>query len=89
MATILVEYNTEEQHCVVHFCGQKDSIQRIFIKKCFQFTVGSVCREKRFTDYVVNLMVNGRGWHRIHESKFCFVDIREKLINVRQSIGNI
>jgi hypothetical protein len=31
------------------FCGQKDSMQRIFIKKCFLFTVGSVCRVKRFT----------------------------------------
>jgi hypothetical protein len=31
------------------FCGQKDSVQRIFIKKCFLFTVGSVCRVKWFT----------------------------------------
>jgi hypothetical protein len=42
-------YTTEEQHSVVRFCGQKDSIQRIFINKCFLFTVGSVCRLKRFT----------------------------------------
>jgi hypothetical protein len=40
MATVLEEYPTEEQPFVV----QKDSTQRIFIKKCFPFTVGSVCR---------------------------------------------
>jgi hypothetical protein len=47
MATVL-EFTTEEQRSVVLFCGQKDSMQRIFIKKCFLFTVGSVCRVKRF-----------------------------------------
>jgi hypothetical protein len=29
------------------FYGEKDSVQRIFMKKCFLFTVGSVCRVKR------------------------------------------
>jgi hypothetical protein len=29
------------------FCGQKDSMQRIFINKYFLFTLGSVCRVKR------------------------------------------
>jgi hypothetical protein len=49
MATFL-EYTIEEQRSVVlFFCGQKDSMQRIFIKKCFLFTVGSACRVKRFT----------------------------------------
>jgi hypothetical protein len=48
-ATLLEEYTTKEQRYVVLFCGQKDSMQRIFIKKCFLFTVGSVCRVKRFT----------------------------------------
>jgi hypothetical protein len=55
---MLEECNTEEQGSVVHFfCVQKDSLQRIFIKKCFLFTVGSVCRvkhsqlsSKRFAD---------------------------------------
>jgi hypothetical protein len=28
--------------------GIKDSMKRIFIKKCFLFTVRSVCRAKRF-----------------------------------------
>jgi hypothetical protein len=31
------------------FCMQKDSVQRIFIKKWFLFAVGSVFRVKRFT----------------------------------------
>jgi hypothetical protein len=31
------------------FCVQKDSLQMIFVKKLFLFTVGSVCRVKRFT----------------------------------------
>jgi hypothetical protein len=31
------------------FCGQKDPVQRIFIKKCFLFTMGSVCSVGRFT----------------------------------------
>jgi hypothetical protein len=39
----------EEQRSVVLFllCGQMDSLQRIFIKNFFFFTVGSVCRVKR------------------------------------------
>jgi hypothetical protein len=49
MAKVL-ECSTEEQRSDMHFfCGQKDSMQRIFIKKYFLFTVGSVCRVKRFT----------------------------------------
>jgi hypothetical protein len=44
---MLEECTTEERHSVVHFSrAQKDSVQRIFIKKCFRFTVGSVCRIK-------------------------------------------
>jgi hypothetical protein len=31
MATVLEECNTEEQRLVVRFCGQKDSMQFIFI----------------------------------------------------------
>jgi hypothetical protein len=47
-ATVLEEYSAEEQRSVVRFYGQKDSMQRIFIKKSFLFAVGSVCCEKRF-----------------------------------------
>jgi hypothetical protein len=49
MATVLEERTTEGQRFVVLFCGQEDSVQRIFTKKCFLFTVGSVYRVKRFT----------------------------------------
>jgi hypothetical protein len=46
---VLGEHSTEEHRCVVCFCEQKDSMQRIFIKNFFFFTVGSVCRVKLFT----------------------------------------
>jgi hypothetical protein len=50
MATVLEECSTEDQRSVLRFfCGQKDSLQRIFIKKRFLFNVGNVCRVKRFT----------------------------------------
>jgi hypothetical protein len=45
MVTVLEVFTTEDQRSVV----LRDSMQRIFIKKCFLFTVGSVCRVKRFT----------------------------------------
>jgi hypothetical protein len=48
MATVLEKYAAEEQRSVVLFCGQKDSMQRIIIKKCILPTVGSNCRVKRF-----------------------------------------
>jgi hypothetical protein len=49
MATMLEVYTTEEQHSVVRFCGQKNSMQKIFIKNCCLFTVGSVCHVEQFT----------------------------------------
>jgi hypothetical protein len=49
MATMFEEYTTEEQHSVVRIYGQNDSLQRIFIKKCFLFTVGSIYRVKQFS----------------------------------------
>jgi hypothetical protein len=43
MATVLKGYITEQRRSVVNFlCVQKDSMQRIFIKKCFLFMVESV-----------------------------------------------
>jgi hypothetical protein len=48
MATLFERYTTEKQRSVVFLCGQKDSMQSIFINKCFLFTVGSVYRVKRF-----------------------------------------
>jgi hypothetical protein len=47
MATMPEEYSVEDQRSV--FFGQKNSVQRILIKKCFLFTVRSVYRVKRFT----------------------------------------
>jgi hypothetical protein len=43
------ECNTEDQRFLVRFffCRQKNTMQRICIKQCFLFTVGSVCRVKR------------------------------------------
>jgi hypothetical protein len=46
MATVL-EGVLPKSSVVRIFCGQKDSMQRILIKKCLLFTVGSVCRVKR------------------------------------------
>jgi hypothetical protein len=54
MVTVIEDYATEEQRSVVSFYGQMDSMRRIFVKKCFFFTVGSVCREKRVAN--VSLM---------------------------------
>jgi hypothetical protein len=48
MATMLEECTTEEQGFVVpFFCGQKNSMQRMFIKKYFLFIVAIVCRVKQ------------------------------------------
>jgi hypothetical protein len=54
MTTVLEGYPTEEQHSVVRVSGQKDSMQRILIKKYFLFTVGSVYRVERFTTGSIN-----------------------------------
>jgi hypothetical protein len=48
-ATVLEDCTIEDERPFTLFCGQKDSLQRIFIKKCFLFKVGSVCRVRRFT----------------------------------------
>jgi hypothetical protein len=51
LETVIEKYATEEERPLVRFffCAQKDSRQRMFIKKCFLFTVGSVSRVKRLT----------------------------------------
>jgi hypothetical protein len=79
MATVLEAYTTEEQHSLCVFCGQKDSMQRIFIKKCFLFRVESICRVKRFSlggkrfadDEEVETEV--RNWLRQQSKDFCAV----------------
>jgi hypothetical protein len=49
--------------CAFIFCGQKGSMQKTFIKKCFLFTVGSVCRGKRFTTGWKTFRWWPRGWN--------------------------
>jgi hypothetical protein len=84
MATVPEDCTTEEQRSVVRiFCGQKDSMQRMFIKKFFLFTVGSVCRVKRFTDGSRNslkdvrkpkvMLDHMRKWLRQQSEDFCAV----------------
>jgi hypothetical protein len=49
--------------CCTFFCGQNDSMQRMFIKKCFLFMVGSVCRVKLFTTEWQTFQWWRRGWN--------------------------
>jgi hypothetical protein len=55
-------YYRRAAFCCAFFCGQKNSMQRIFIKKYFLFTVGSVCRVKRFTTAMQTFRWWRRGW---------------------------
>jgi hypothetical protein len=77
MVTMFEEYPTEEQcYLVRFFClfVQKDSVQRIFTKKCFLFMLRKVFRVKRFhlggKRFVVDEDVETevRKWLR-HQSK--------------------
>jgi hypothetical protein len=64
MATVLEKCGTEEQRYITRFLSvQKDSMQRIFIKKCFLFTVRSVCRVKQFTTGWQTFRWWWRGWN--------------------------
>jgi hypothetical protein len=50
MATVLEDVLLKSSMVLyIFFLWAKDSMQRIFIKKCFLFTVGSVCCVKWFT----------------------------------------
>jgi hypothetical protein len=49
MATVLEDILPKSSVLLCAFCGQKDAMQRIFIKTFFLFTVESVCSVKRFT----------------------------------------
>jgi hypothetical protein len=57
-------YYRRAKFCCAYFCLQKDSMQRKFIKKCFLFTVGSVCHVKRFTTWWKMFRWWRRGWNR-------------------------
>jgi hypothetical protein len=52
MATVLEEHATEEQRSVVRFCGQNDSMQRIFTKKYFSVYGGKCLSRKAFYNWV-------------------------------------
>jgi hypothetical protein len=64
MATVLEEYNTEELHSVVRFFVGKRTQCRGYSYRhfCFLFTVGSVCRVKRFTTGLRNSLKAVRKW---------------------------
>jgi hypothetical protein len=47
----------------VFYCGRRDSVKRIFIKKYFLFTVGSVCRVKKYTSGWYTFRWWGKGWN--------------------------
>jgi hypothetical protein len=64
MATVLGDCTIEEQRCLCVLPGQNDSMQKIFTKKCFPFTVGSVYRVKRFTTWWQTFRWWRRGWNR-------------------------
>jgi hypothetical protein len=63
MATVLKKCITEKQRSVLRFSfvgkGTRCN-EYLFIKKCFIFTVGSVCRVKRFTAEQRNSLKNVR-----------------------------
>jgi hypothetical protein len=48
---VFEECTTEEQSSIVLFYDQKDSMQRIFTKKCFFYTVRRVFRVKRLINW--------------------------------------
>jgi hypothetical protein len=58
MATVLEECTTKHQRCVVRFLWAKVLNAMIFIKKSVLFTVGRVCRVKRFTTWSTNSLNN-------------------------------
>jgi hypothetical protein len=74
MATVLEECITEEQRCCAFLCGQKDSVQRILIKKCFIFMVGSVCHVKRCTTWSRNCHFSDK---RFAEDKEVETEVRK------------
>jgi hypothetical protein len=63
MATVFLGvYYRRATICCAFFCGQKDSMHRILIKKYILFTAGSVCRIKRLTTGSRNSIKDVRKW---------------------------
>jgi hypothetical protein len=52
-------YNQRTAFCCAFFF-REDSMQRVFIKKCFLFMVGCLCRVKRFTTGSINSLKDVR-----------------------------
>jgi hypothetical protein len=67
MATVFEDVLPKSRVLLYFFCGQKDPMQRIFIKNCFLFTVDSVCRVKRFTTGLRNSLKDFRKSQMIPE----------------------
>jgi hypothetical protein len=61
MATMLEECTTEEQSQVVHFYGQKDSMQRIFINKYVLFMSCGKCLSHKVVHTRVEKFSLGRS----------------------------
>jgi hypothetical protein len=61
METVLEECTTAEQRPFFVSEGQKGSMQRIFVKKCFLFTMRSVCCIKRFRTGSINSLKHLRN----------------------------
>jgi hypothetical protein len=86
MATVLEECSTEDKRSVAPFCEKNDSLQIIFLKKCFPFYVRSVCRIKRFTAGSRNSLKDVRKsqmmpdqvgkWLRQQSNNFCACTFR-------------
>jgi hypothetical protein len=82
METVLEEYITEEQRSVMlFFLWEKDSMQRIIMKNFILFTVGSVCRVKRF---ITGPLENHLGGKRIADDKEVETEVRKWLRTVRR-----
>jgi hypothetical protein len=60
-------YYRKAAFCYAFLCGQNYSMQNIFIKKLFLFTVGSVCRVKQFTTGWQTFYWWRRGWNGVAE----------------------
>jgi hypothetical protein len=66
-AILLKECTTEEKQSVLRFSLTVGLNAKLFIKKYFLFTVGSVCRVKRFTTGSINSLKDVRNWQMMPE----------------------
>jgi hypothetical protein len=84
---ITLPYLTYSWRSVVHFFyGQKDSMRRIVTKKYVVFTVGSVCRVKRFTTRPRNSLKDVRKLQMMKRRCINGWDNRQKTSMLRVSM---